>query len=142
MDYLADCTVLLPLVDEAHEHHKGARQWFSRLTPSDAMLLCRHSQLNLMRLMASENVMHGAALRMLDSWVLTTRLAAAPGTRFAPEPPGLDATWRGLCEAAGTHPKRVHDTYLAAFAICRRCRLVTYDTDFREYAGLDLQLLL
>ncbi len=62
---------------------------------------------------------------------------------FEAEPYALDAVWRQLTDGDTPSPKLWMDAYLAAFAITAGLRLVTLDTDFRNYMshGLDLFLL-
>ena len=57
------------------------------------------------------------------------------------EPAGLEALWRRFAVRGTASPKLWMDGYLAAFALAGGYRMVTTDTAFRQFAGLDLELL-
>jgi toxin-antitoxin system PIN domain toxin len=57
------------------------------------------------------------------------------------EPAGLEALWRRFAVRGTASPKLWMDAYLAAFALSGGCRLVTTDTAFRQFGGLDVELL-
>jgi len=58
-----------------------------------------------------------------------------------PEPPLLDSVLPTLLVHPMPAEKLVTDAYLAAFAIAASRRLVTFDKDFRQFRGLELELL-
>jgi predicted nucleic acid-binding protein len=60
---------------------------------------------------------------------------------FAPEPEGTEERLAEHCRLADAPPGFWTDAYLAAFARAGGLGLVTFDRDFRRYAGLDLTLL-
>lgn len=57
------------------------------------------------------------------------------------EPAGLEAHWRTYAARESASPKLWMDAYLAAFAISDGYRMVTTDTAYRQFEGLDLHLL-
>jgi hypothetical protein len=57
------------------------------------------------------------------------------------EPAGLEGYWREYAVRQTSSPKLWPDAYLAAFARAGGYRLVTTDTAFRQFSGLDLLLL-
>jgi len=59
----------------------------------------------------------------------------------AREPARLESLWRQLAVRETASPKLWMDAYLAAFALAGGCRLVTSDTGFRQFDGLDLALV-
>lgn len=50
-------------------------------------------------------------------------------------------TWIVLVVASGTRDLHSHDAYLAAACLSLRCPVLTADTGFRRYPGLDLRLV-
>jgi hypothetical protein len=61
---------------------------------------------------------------------------------FRPEEPaGLEAHWRRFARRETASPKIWMDAYLAAFAFAGGYRMVTTDAAFRQFRGLDLELL-
>jgi predicted nucleic acid-binding protein len=57
------------------------------------------------------------------------------------EPTHLESHWKQLAARDTVSPKLWMDAYLAAFAITAGLRLVTTDTAFRQFAGLDHLIL-
>jgi len=53
----------------------------------------------------------------------------------------LELRWRQFAARDTASPKLWMDTYLAAFARAGGYRMVTTDTAFRQFSGLDLVLL-
>jgi predicted nucleic acid-binding protein len=60
---------------------------------------------------------------------------------FADEPSGVEGSWLTLSSVDLASPKVWMDAYLAAFAKAGGYRLVTLDSAFQRYEGLDLLLL-
>lgn len=59
----------------------------------------------------------------------------------ADEPAGLQQRWKELAVRDTASPKVWMDAYLAAFALCAGCRMVTTDAGYSQYPGLDLLVL-
>jgi len=77
-----------------------------------------------------------------EAWELYEALVADERIIFRPdEPPGIDRWWREFAIRPEASPKLWIDAYLAAFAQAEGCRMVTTDTAFRHFEGLDLLLL-
>ncbi len=57
------------------------------------------------------------------------------------EPAGLEPRWRAFARHESSSPKLWMDAYLAAFASSDGARMVTTDTAFRQFGGLDLLVL-
>jgi len=137
---LADVNVWLALLVRQHEHHKRVRKWFENLAASEAGL-CRVVQLGLVRLLANRSIMGDDALSALAAWDLIGELLEDERLDFIPEPPDLDSVLPGLLNYPVPTGKLVNDAYLAAFAICASRRLTTLDRGFRQFRGLDLDLI-
>jgi len=60
---------------------------------------------------------------------------------FVGEPAQIDAVFPVMLRYSIPTNKLVADAWLAAFAIASSSRLVTLDAGFRQFKGLDLQLL-
>lgn len=54
------------------------------------------------------------------------------------EPAGLEVRWKQFAARGTASPKLWMDGYLAAYALAGGHRLVTTDTAFRQFRGLDL----
>lgn len=70
-----------------------------------------------------------------------TLLADERITFRADEPAGVEPLWRALAVRGTASPKLWMDAYLAAFALAGQHRMVTTDAAFRQFRGLDLQVL-
>jgi predicted nucleic acid-binding protein len=71
-----------------------------------------------------------------EAFLSDDRIAFRPG-----EPAGLDSRWKQFTVRGTASPKLWMDAYLTAFALSGGYRLVTIDTAFRQFAGLDLQIV-
>jgi predicted nucleic acid-binding protein len=72
---------------------------------------------------------------------LTEKLLEDERVDFVSEPAGVDSVLPALLNCPIPTGKLVADAYLAAFAITASRRLVTLDRGFRQFRGLDVDLL-
>ena len=136
---LADVNVLLALLVRHHDHHVTARKWFDGLEAGEAGL-CRmvqlgHSAAGNRSIMADHAISAAAAWGLMEELLLDERLD------FVAEPELLDGVFPGLLKHRGPTSKLVGDAYLAAFALASSRRMVTLDGGFRQFRGLDVELL-
>lgn len=136
---LADVNILLALLVRQHEHHKTALRWFDRLAASEAGL-CRFVQLALIRLLGDRRIMGDDAVPAGTAWRLVDELALDERIVFVREPELLDSVLPALLSAPFPG-KLIGDAYLAAFAIAGSRRMVTLDRGFRQFKGLDVEVL-
>ena len=137
---LVDVNLWLALLVRQHDHHKLARRWFDRLTVSEAGL-CRLVQLGVVRLLANRSIMGVHAVSAAAAWDLIGKLLEDERVDFISEPDEIDAVLPALLLYPIPTGKLVTDAYLAAFAICSSRRFVTFDRGFRQFRGLELDLL-
>lgn len=137
---LADVNVLLALLVRQHEHHKLALKWFERLV-AEEVGLCRFVQLALIRLLGNHHIMGEDAIAAGTAWRLIDDLAHDERVTFAPEPDSLDSVFPTLLNTRVPTGKLIGDAYLAAFAISGSRRMVTLDRGFRQFKGLEVDLL-
>jgi uncharacterized protein len=137
---LADANVLLALLVRHHDHHLRARKWFDGLTAGEAGL-CRNVQLAMIRLLGNTSIMADHAISAASAWTLLEELLADERLDFTEEPPLLDSVFPTLLKHRKPTGKLVGDAYLAAFAMASSRRMVTLDGGFRQFKGLDVELL-
>ena len=137
---LVDINVWLALLVQQHVHHKLATEWYEALSTSEAGM-CRVVHLGLIRLLSTSALLGDHAVPPLEAWELAERLLEDERVDFVNEPPGLDTVLPSLLRYRAPAGKLVADAYLAAFAMVGSRRLTTIDSGFRQFRGLDLQLL-
>jgi toxin-antitoxin system PIN domain toxin len=137
---LADVNVLLALLVRHHDHHVAARKWFDGLEAGEAGL-CRLVQLAIIRLLGNSAIMADHAISPAAAWVLLEELLLDERIDFTEEPPLFDSVFPTLLKYRGRTSKLVGDAYLAAFAMASSRRMVSLDSGFRQFKGLELELL-
>ena len=137
---LADVNVWLALLVMQHEHHRTASKWFEGLSAGEAGL-CRLVQLALIRLLGNRSIMGDSAISAAAAWDLIGTLLEDERVSMIPEPPRIDSVFPTLLKYPVPTGKLVSDAYLAAFAMSDSRRLVTLDRGFRQFRGLEVELL-
>lgn len=144
--YLLDTNVWIALAFASHPHRSQAVQAYSKVKASKPAVFCRSTQQSFLRLATTpsilrkygvENLTNDDALRVLNQYL------SSPTITYRDEPPGLVATWYRLAGRPTASPKVWMDAYLAAFAIEGSLKMVTFDSDFKsfEQIGLNLEFL-
>jgi uncharacterized protein len=141
MAALPDINVLLPLIYGAHAHHGAAVAWLDTIQTDGELILCRVSQLGLLRLLNNPTAMAADVQSGVEVWETWDALMADRRFRFADEPQGFGAQFRLLSAAFAHQPKRWQDAYLAAFALAADMEVVTFDTGFRSFPKLRHRIL-
>lgn len=141
MPSLCDVNVLLALCHEDHVHHPRALQWLDTIhTPAEAVI-CRISQLGLLRLLNTPAVMLGQPCDVVSAWSVYDAVMADERFVFADEPPELEAALRRMMPSRLVSPRLWQDAYLAAFAYSAGLQFITFDVGFRQFPDLDLVVL-
>lgn len=141
MPSLCDVNVLLALAYGRHAHHRSAAAWLATINEAEAVVVCRQTQLGLLRLLSTRAVMGADVLDVAGCWAVLDVMMADERFVFAHEPTSLEASLRHAMRGATVSPKMWQDAYLTAFAIAGGLTLVTFDAGFREVEGLELRLL-
>jgi toxin-antitoxin system PIN domain toxin len=137
---LPDANVWLALAVEGHIHHVIARSWFLS-QPDSSVLLCRITQMALLRLLSNTVVMAGAPRSVKQAWVVASQLSNDRRVVYAADPPNLEPVWKDLTTRAGVGASAWTDAYLAAFAPGHSCAMVTFDRALSRWPEVDLTLL-
>ena len=131
---LPDVNFWLALISRRHVHNGAAVQGFAQLSPDDAVM-CRITQMGLLRLLTNARVMGEDVLTQSAAWDVYRRLMSDSRVRFLPEPPGLESAWRRLTRKAQPSTNAWTDAYLLAFAEVSGLQVATFDQAFRRLAG-------
>jgi toxin-antitoxin system PIN domain toxin len=127
------------LADENHSHHAAAQQyWLNEAAPS--VVFCRITMLGFLRLATHPGVL-SRPLSPSEAWDIYQRYLGQEDVGFVEETPGLEKEFETLACQPGFLPRLWTDAYLAAFARCTGCRVVSFDSDFKGLLP-DLDFLL
>jgi toxin-antitoxin system PIN domain toxin len=140
---LADSNIWLALALSKHEFHSVARTWLAECGPQEA-LFCRATQQSFLRLLTTKAVLapyHIPPLANKAAWTVYEALHTDERVSWVEEPSRLEARWKKFAEGPKASPKLWMDAYLAAFAVAGGYRLVTTDSGFKQFQGLDLLVL-
>jgi toxin-antitoxin system PIN domain toxin len=138
---LVDAGVWLAAIWGRHARHDVARQWFDE--QSDDLLLCRVTQMGVLRLISNPAVMGEDAVTRAEAWRVIDRLWADDRVLWAGEPDELDAVFRTLSARTDTSHKLWTDDYLAAFAQASGASLATLDTKLGDrYPSVEVEQLI
>jgi toxin-antitoxin system PIN domain toxin len=141
---LIDTNVWVALAFPTHPRHESAASAVARCSSGWPAVFCRATQQSFLRIATTPVVLNtygAAAMTNRDAWVVLSRFLATPWVDFYEEPPEVFAQWHDLGARATTSPKLWMDAYLAAFAIRADLQFLTLDKGFRQFKGLDLNLL-
>lgn len=133
---VVDANVLLYAVNERAEQHAASRGWLNdALSGGDTVGFSWMALLAFIRLSTKHEIFTPAltveqAMNVVDTW-LSARSAVVV------EPSADHASLvRRLLSAVGTGGNFVTDAHLAALSLEQRCAVVTYDTDFQRFPGV------
>jgi uncharacterized protein len=123
---LVDVGVWLAATWGRHARHHIARQWFDE--QSDDLILCRVTQMSLLRLVSNRAIMGEDVVTRSEAWRIIDQLWSDSRVLWAEEPDHLEAVFRAISAQNDNSHKLWTDDYLAAFAQASGASLVTLDT--------------
>jgi toxin-antitoxin system PIN domain toxin len=132
---LPDINVWLAFADPDHEHHTRARNyWENEAAPS--LAFTRVTMLGLVRLLTNRHVMQGNPFTSTQAWKAYQAFRDLPEVTYLNDPDSAESRMREWSDKPDFPPSRLTDAWLAAVAFTTRARLVSFDKDYREFAGL------
>jgi len=141
MAALVDVNVLIALFHRRHRHCARAAVWLETQNSPASVAICRVVQMCALRILTTAAVMRDDVLTAAEFWRGWDRMMSDDRFVMASEPPQLEIAWRAVTEPLPKGRIAETDTYLAAFAAAADHTLVTFDRGFRNFRGLDLELL-
>jgi len=136
MTDLPDVNVWLALADENHAHHDKARDyWLNQSSPEIAF--CRVTALAFLRLSTHPKVL-SRPLSRDEAWDIYQRYRMEAKVGFIEDSVEVDAGFMALSRVADLAHHLWTDCYLAALAHFRKCRIISFDSDFKRFPELDL----
>ena len=142
---LCDTNVWMALSLSRHSQHHLAQSWLDTVDTPGSIWFCRATQQSFLRLLTNKSVLgafgnpplsNRQAIHVYESLLSDDRIGLV-----VPEPPGLESCWRQYACRDTASPKLWMDAYLAAFAVSGGYQLVTNDSAYRQFAGLNLLVL-
>lgn len=127
---LVDVGVWLAATWGRHAQHPVARQWFG--AQSDDLLLCRVTQMSLLRLVTNPAILGDDAVTRSEAWHVIDQIWSDERVLWAGEPDDLEAVFRAISARPDHSHKLWTDDYLAAFAQASGASLATLDTKMAE----------
>jgi hypothetical protein len=121
-----DANVWLALLWSRHVHSERARLWFEQVSEQQ-FSFCRFTQLTVLRLLTTQQIMGKDTKTMSEAWSLWDRIWADSRIVFLPEPDGLEKEFRSRSRLSSPSPKVWADAYLLAFTSVSGLKLVTFD---------------
>jgi toxin-antitoxin system PIN domain toxin len=139
-----DANVWLALIWSQHIHSEKARSWFEQASVEQASVeqyfFCRFTQITVLRLLTTSQVMGRNAKTMPEAWSLWDKIWADPRIAFLSEPSDLEKEFRSRSHLSTSSPKVWADAYLLAFAAAAGLKFVTFDRALRA-RGADVLVL-
>jgi uncharacterized protein len=127
---LVDVGVWLAAIWGRHAQHRVARHWFDE--QSDDLILCRVTQMSLLRLLSNPAIMKEDAVTRSEAWRIIDQLWSDNRVLWAEEPDHLEAVFRAISARDDSSHKLWTDDYLAAFAQASGASLATLDIRLKD----------
>jgi len=134
-----DANVWLALIWSRHVHSETAQLWFEQ-AGEEQFFFCRFTQVTVLRLLTTDQVMGKDARTMSEAWSLWDRIWADTRIVFLPEPDDIEREFRSRSRLSSRSPKMWADAYLLAFAAAAGLKLVTFDRALKSH-GVDVLIL-
>jgi uncharacterized protein len=126
-----DVNVWLALIWQDHQDSERARNWFER-SAEEQFFFCRLTQISVLRLLTTPQLMAGDVLTMAGAWKMWDRVTNDERIALLPEPEGLERPFRNASQLPSSSPKVWADAYLLGFAEAAGLKLVTFDRALRS----------
>lgn len=132
---LPDLNLWLAIIDHNHSLHASSNAYW-RANASVPKAFCRVTMLGFLRLGTRPGLLSGT-LTAQRAWQIYHQFLSTPNHVFLAEPTILDAHFQALTTQLALPHRMWTDAYLAAFAIAGGHRLVSFDSDFSRFPGLN-----
>jgi predicted nucleic acid-binding protein len=134
-----DANVWLALLWSRHIHSERARSWFEQ-AGQEQFLFGRFTQITVLRLLTTEQIMGGDTKSMAEAWSLWDRIWADDRVVFVPEPEDIEKEFRARSRMPSRSPKVWADAYMLAFTAVAGLKLIPFDRALKS-RGNDVLVL-
>ena len=132
---LPDINVWLALADPDHEQHERARRYWEK-EAAPTLAFTRITMLGLIRLLTNRHVMKGAPFTVQEAWLAYEAFLQLPEVLYLNDPDSAESTMKVWSNAPTFPPSRLTDAWIAAIAFATGSRVVSFDSDFKEFSKL------
>jgi toxin-antitoxin system PIN domain toxin len=139
MDF-PDINVWFALAVEDHPQHLAAKEYWYGLS-SSRFAFCRVTSLGFLRLLTNRTAMSNQPFSVVGAWQAYQAFRTLPEVSYLSDDPLVDRYLEVWLEQGTVTHRLWTDAYLAALSASTQCRLVSFDTDFYKFSGLDCLIL-
>jgi toxin-antitoxin system PIN domain toxin len=138
---LPDNNILINALRSEAPHHQVAKEWLENTLNQGAPLrLFPTVEAGFLRVVTNPKIYMNPT-PFDEAWLFLKTLCAAPGVEITQWTQAARERWARICGEGNLSGNDCNDAMLAAIAIERGLRLVTFDRGFRRFDGLSLLLL-
>lgn len=94
--------------------------------------------MGFLRLITNRQVMGADGVTQKQAWQIYRILSEDERVTFLNEPSGIENEWQRRAQSGSSSTNTWTDTYLAAFALVRGLKIVSFDTGFERIPGLSV----
>lgn len=133
---LPDVNLWVALCSPYHAHHQRAQQFWDH-ERSDRIAFCGVTVGGMLRVLTLPFAMGGNPFTPPEAVRKYQTFASLPEVSFFPDSPSVAARLSSWTQQAFFTPKLWTDAWIAAIAMEHGCRVVSFDSDFAKFPGLD-----
>jgi len=138
---LPDNNILISAIRTESAHHRVAKAWLEETLNSGRPLrLFPSVEAGFLRVVTNPKIFT-APTPIEVAWSFLETLCSGPGVETAVWTSSARNRWGNLCKELKLSGNDCNDAMLAALALEKNYRLVTFDKGFARFAGLPLLLL-
>ena len=137
---LPDVNIWVALSDDQHLHHPAASAYWSSQR-GDLSAFCGVTLLGMLRILTLPSAMNGNPFTPSEAIARFREFSSLPDVTFLEDSPLIAPRVEAWSRQPIFTKKLWTDAWIAALALEHGCRVVSFDTDFAKFPGLDFLLL-
>jgi toxin-antitoxin system PIN domain toxin len=137
---LPDVNVWVALTAKGHIHHDRAHEYWQQQA-HERIAFCPATAMGMLRTLTNRHSLEGEPLTVKEAWDVYREWRRNPIVGYKREPKTCNVQIDRLVTAGQIRPRTWSDAYLAAFAQSAGMRLITFDSDFKRFEGLNVLYL-
>ncbi len=138
---LPDNNVLINAIRTEANHHQAAKDWLEdTLSQGRPLRLFPTVEVGFLRIVTNRKI-YAEATPFAAAWAFLETICSAPGVEIATWTSSARDRFGKLCEDLDLSGNDCNDAMLAALALEKNLRVVTFDKGFRRFPNLQLLFL-